>query len=77
MSDQQADLPADLPNQPEGGMMKTRLATILTILGLVGGTGAAVALAGGTSSTGNASAAASQYCNGKSSHCKYPPPPKK
>jgi hypothetical protein len=68
----------------KGASMKARLATIATILGLVGGTSGAIALAGSTSSSGPGSnASASQYCNGKTgfptpTHCMFsPPPPKK
>jgi hypothetical protein len=46
--------------------MKSRIATVATILGLLGGTGGAIAIAGGGSSSGPLGGAASgQYCNGK------------
>jgi hypothetical protein len=46
--------------------MKSRIATVATILGLLGGTGGAIAIAGGGSSGGPIGGAASgQYCNGK------------
>ena len=46
--------------------MKSRIATFATILGLLGGTGGAIAIAGGGSSGGPLGGAASgQYCNGK------------
>jgi hypothetical protein len=46
--------------------MKSRIATFATIVGLLGGTGGAIAIAGGGSSAGPlGGAAAAQYCNGK------------
>jgi hypothetical protein len=46
--------------------MKSRIATIATVLGLLGGSGGAIAIAGGGSSGGPIGGAASgQYCNGK------------
>jgi hypothetical protein len=46
-------------------LMKHRLATLLTILGLVGGTGAALAVAGKGNGGGNGGAASGQYKPGK------------
>ena len=65
-----------------GALLKSRLATMLTIAGLLGGTGGAVALAGGPSSTDKSKGAShGEYCEGKqkpgTDHCEYPPPPPK
>lgn len=57
----------------KGGLIKTRIATLMTVLGLVAGTGGAIAVAGGSSTSGpSASAAKGEYCSkGK---CKPPCP---
>lgn len=50
-------------SQPGRSILKSRIATILTILGIVGGTGGAIAIAHGTSSKGPLGGAANgQYC---------------
>jgi hypothetical protein len=50
------------------GSMKARMATIFTLLALVGGTGGALAVAGSSGSGTNKSAAASQYKPKKHHH---------
>jgi hypothetical protein len=59
-------LARSLRNQRRFTFMKSRIATVATILGLLGGTGGAFAIAGAGSSGGpNGGAATAQYCNGK------------
>jgi hypothetical protein len=63
--------------QRQGGFafMKSRFATVFTLVALLGGTGGAIAIGSSGSSGGpEGGAANAQYCNAKDHKC--PPPPK-
>ncbi|HTX30143.1 MAG TPA: hypothetical protein VMD09_02095 [Solirubrobacteraceae bacterium] len=65
------------PRQRQGslGFMKSRFATVFTLVALVGGTGGAIAIGASGSANGpQGGAASAQYCNGKAGPCKPPPP---